>query len=130
MAYTFVSWLCYVLVYECRFLIVHVKLVLQVGLASLHGLYAYVVSMIWCLFVVSCIASEYAMSLPFIHVCTLTFLDDYVVPKQITCCTLDAIRSLYGWLWVSYVIVDKVCILWLTSCVLASANMIVYIVML
>lgn len=79
----------------------HVRLVLEGGLASLHG-------MVWAtcmcgigvmaLLVVLLVASEYAISFPMMHLCTRTFWMVMLWRNHVMCCTMDAISSLYGWL--------------------------------
>ena len=71
MATSFVNLLCYVFMNVCRFLIMHVRLVLEGGLANLHG-------MVWatCMhsmgvmvpFEMPSIASKLAMLVPLIPV--------------------------------------------------------------
>ena len=87
-ALSFVSLLCYVFMNVCRFLFMHVRLVLEGGLANQYD-------MVWatCMhgmgvmmsFVVPSIVSESTLSVPLICVRVLTFLLVIMCRNKVTC---------------------------------------------
>lgn len=99
--FSFVSLLCCVLMYDYRFLIISLG-------CCLRGVWLVYNGIVWAIcicgigvivsFVVPFVASEYAMSFPFILVWALTFWMVMLCQNHFMCCIIDAIGSLSRWL--------------------------------